>query len=194
MRDLRILFDHLFQRLNYFNTILAIIIIFASVACQPTSPAGEVEITQETLLTVSSPAFSDGQEIPGKYTCDGEDLSVPLAWFGVPEGIQSIVLIVDDPDAPGGVFVHWVLYDLPADISMLEEGAMDIGTQGVNGFRNNGYNGPCPPTGPAHRYYFKVYALDTTLGLQPGASKAQVEDAMQGHILVDGQLMGTYQR
>lgn len=145
-------------------------------------------------LQVTSSAFSEGEEIPGKYTCDGEDLSVPLSWSGVPGGTQSLVLIVDDPDAPGGVFVHWILFDLPADIVTLDENAKDIGTQGENGFRKLGYNGPCPPEGPAHRYYFKIYALDTTLNLQPGASKAEVEEAMHGHILANGQLIGTYHR
>jgi Raf kinase inhibitor-like YbhB/YbcL family protein len=173
---------------------IALIIIFGCAACQ--APSADVESGEEAdmQLKLTSAVFSEGQVIPEKYTCDGEDLSVPLSWFGVPLETKSLVLIADDPDAPGGTFVHWVLYDLPADQVSLKEGMEDIGTQGENGFRKLGYNGPCPPQGPAHRYFFKIYALDTTLNLPQGATKAEVEEAMQGHILADGQLMGTYQR
>jgi Raf kinase inhibitor-like YbhB/YbcL family protein len=173
---------------------IALIIIFGCAACQ--APSVDVESGEEVdmQLKLTSAVFSEGQVIPEKYTCDGEDLSVPLSWSGVPLETKSLVLIADDPDAPGGTFVHWVLYDLPADQVSLKEGMEDIGTQGENGFRKLGYNGPCPPQGPAHRYFFKIYALDTTLNLPQGATKAEVEEAMQGHILADGQLMGTYQR
>jgi Raf kinase inhibitor-like YbhB/YbcL family protein len=188
-------FDYEIRGNKLFTIIFySIIIILTCVACQQSSPSVENKGVEEVLLKVSSSAFSEGEEIPGKYTCDGEDLSVPLSWSGVPGGTQSLVLIVDDPDAPGGEFDHWILYDLPADIVILDEGVKDIGTPGENGFRKLGYNGPCPPGGPAHRYYFKIYALDTTLNLQPGASKDEVEEAMQGHLLADGQLMGTYHR
>lgn len=180
---------------NSFKIIVcSIFLIIIFVACQPTPPVGEIEPTTQAEMIVSSSAFTEGQEIPVKYTCDGENLSVPLAWSGIPQGTQTLALISDDPDAPGRVYVHWVLYDLPADLSGLEEGVADIGTPGENSSGNLSYNGPCPPTGPAHRYFFKLYALDTALNLQAGASKEQVQEAMQGHILAEGQLMGTYQR
>jgi hypothetical protein len=128
-----------------------------------------------------------------KYTCDGQDISPPLEWSGTPEGTQSLVLISDDPDAPVGTWVHWVLFDLPADTNSLPEGAQDLGTDGNNSWRRPGYGGPCPPSG-THRYFFKLYALDTALNLEAGASKEQVEKAMQGHILAQGELMGKYER
>jgi hypothetical protein len=103
-------------------------------------------------------------------------------------------MITDDPDAPVGTFVHWVLYNIPPDTTSLPKGVSGVGTQGVNGFGRSGYGGPCPPKGPAHRYFFKLYALDTSLNLQSSATKAEVEMAMQGHVLAQGQLMGTYKR
>jgi len=145
-------------------------------------------------ITLTSTAFTEGGTIPKKYTCDDANFSPALAWSGVPEGTRSLALIADDPDAPVGTWVHWVLYDLPADLTSLPEGAQGLGTQGTNDFRRAGYGGPCPPKGPAHRYYFKLYALDTQLNLKPGASKADVEKAMKGHILAQGQLMGKYGR
>ena len=145
-------------------------------------------------ITLTSTAFTEGGTIPKKYTCDDANSSPALAWSGVPEGTRSLALIADDPDAPVGTWVHWVLYDLPADLTSLPEGAQGLGTQGTNDFRRAGYGGPCPPKGPAHRYYFKLYALDTQLNLKPGASKADVEKAMKGHILAQGQLMGKYGR
>ena len=145
-------------------------------------------------IHVTSTAFNEGENIPKEYSCDGENLSPPLAWSDVPQGTQSLVLIVDDPDAPSGTFVHWVVYDLPAALASLPEGASGIGREGVNGFRKSGFGGPCPPRGSTHRYFFKLYALDMVLGLKAGASKAEVEKAMQGHILAQGQLVGKYGR
>jgi Raf kinase inhibitor-like YbhB/YbcL family protein len=169
------------------------------VGCQSAStPAAEGETSM--ALQVTSPAFSEGEAIPKKHSCDGEDLSPALAWSGVPEGMKSLALIMDDPDAPAGTFVHWVLYNIPPDLASLPEGVAKtesvpgIGTQGLTGFGRTGYGGPCPPRGPAHRYYFKVYALDTTLSLKARASKADVEKAMSGHVLAQGQLMGKYSR
>jgi len=151
------------------------------------------------LLT--SAAFKDSATIPGKYTCDGVDVSPPLAWSGAPAGTGSLALIADDPDAPGGTWVHWVLYNLPAEVSELPENiakveSLDLGgaRQGRNDFRRPGYGGPCPPPGPAHRYFFKLYALDTRLALKAGAQKKDVEAAMEGHVLGSAQLMGTYAR
>lgn len=151
-------------------------------------------------IQISSSAFSEGGTIPKKYTCDAENVSPPLEWGDVPAGTKSLALISDDPDAPAGTWVHWVIYDIPPTVRGFAEGIAKspslagIGTQGNNDFRKIGYDGPCPPKGKPHRYYFKLYALDTLLNLKPGATKADVEKAMRGHILAMGQLMGTYGR
>ena len=150
-------------------------------------------------IEVKSKAFKEGSMIPKRYTCDGTDVSPPLAWTSVPEGTKSIALICDDPDAPVGTWVHWVLFNLPADAKELPENVPpqkmleNGGIQGTNDFRKIGYGGPCPPGG-THRYYFKVYALDTALNLQAGITKAQLLKAMEGHIMAEGQLMGRYKR
>lgn len=149
---------------------------------------------------LKSSAFENGQWIPRKYTCEGADISVPLRWSDVPAGTKSFALIVDDPDAPAGVWVHWVLYDLPSDIDRLNEGvntkeSLENGAkQGANDFRRVGYGGPCPPPGPEHRYFFKLYALDQATRLPPRATKEQVLNAMQGHILGETRLLGRYKR
>jgi hypothetical protein len=151
-----------------------------------------------SAFEISSPAFQDGERIPDRHTCVGEDLSPPLRWEGAPEGTQSFALIAEDPDAPGGTFVHWVLYNLPAAITELPEGVprgerLESGAlQGVNDFRVVEYSGPCPPPGRTHRYYFILRALDAALDLGPGATKAQLETAMQGRVLAEAKLMGTY--
>ena len=150
-------------------------------------------------VEVTSHAFEDSAEIPARYTCDGLDVSPPLSWGSVPDGIQSLALIADDPDAPRETFVHWMIYDLPPDTRGLPEDVANQRTlpsgaaQGVNGAGSVGYMGPCPPSG-SHRYFFKVYALDTELGLGGGATKEDVLSAMEGHVLDEGQLMGTYRR
>jgi Raf kinase inhibitor-like YbhB/YbcL family protein len=144
-------------------------------------------------LDVSSSAFSEGQSIPEKYTCDGQNVSPPIKWSGAPEKTKSIALICEDPDALSGAFTHWVLYDLPGTTKELAEGSSDGGKEGVNGFGKKGYGGPCPPPGPAHRYFFRIYALDTG-SLSNAGSKEDVTAAMQGHILAQGQLMGRYKR
>ncbi len=145
-------------------------------------------------LQVSSPAFSEGGTIPKKFSCDGENISPQLSWSGAPGGTKSLALILDDPDAPGGTFVHWVLFNLPDNTTELPEGSSGVGTPGTNSFRKEAYGGPCPPKGSTHRYFFKLYALDTSLSLKSGASKADVEKAMSGHILAQGQLMGKFGR
>lgn len=152
------------------------------------------EGSEEMAITMTSSAFTDGGAIPKKHTCDGEDVSPALSWSGIPEGTKSLALIMDDPDAPAGTWVHWVLYDLPPDLSGLPEGTQGLGVEGMTSFREPGYGGPCPPRGKPHRYFFKLYALDKILGLKAGASKGDLEKAMQGHILAQGQLMGTYGR
>jgi hypothetical protein len=152
-------------------------------------------------LTISSTAFTDGGEIPKKYTCEGDDIAPPLQWSGVPEQARSLVLIVDDPDAPDPAaprmtWVHWVLYNLPAADGGLPEGArtsdLPAGTEeGVNDWKRTGYGGPCPPIG-RHRYFHKLYALDTRLEGLRGPTKASGEAAMQGHVLAQSELVGTY--
>src|SRR5271165_7216095 len=149
---------------------------------------------------ISSSAFSPGETIPKKFTCDGPDLSPQLSWREAPEGAQSFALIMDDPDAPVGTWVHWMLYDLPGDMKGLPEGVakveqLDSGArQGRNDFGNIGYGGPCPPGSKVHRYFFKLYALNAKLNLRAGASKKDLEQAMKGHILGQTEVMGKYGR
>jgi Raf kinase inhibitor-like YbhB/YbcL family protein len=151
-------------------------------------------------MQVTSTAFAPGAPIAPKYTADGPDHSPPLAWSDGPAGVQSFALIADDPDAPRGTWVHWVLYNLPADADALPEAVPPTKTlaggasQGTNDFGRLGYGGPAPPRGKPHRYFFKLYALDAPLQLAPGATKAQLEAAMRGHVLAQAELMGTYQR
>ena len=154
-------------------------------------------------LTLTSSAFSDGAAIPAKYTCQGQDLSPPLAWSDVPEAARSLVLIVDDPDAPDPkaptmTWVHWIVYNIPPAITAIAEGASaaDLAPEvrsGLNDWKRTGYGGPCPPIG-RHRYFHKLYALDTMLSGLTAPTKKQVEAAMQGHILACAELVGTYQK
>ncbi len=152
------------------------------------------------LLRVASPAFGDGGLIPREYTADGRNDSPPLEWDDPPEGTRSFVLICDDPDAPRGTFVHWVLWNLPADGRFLQSAVpatpdLENGArQGVNSFGRIGYGGPSPPPGPQHRYQFKLYALDSPLGVPSGATKEQVLEAMRNHQLGEGILTGLYGR
>jgi Raf kinase inhibitor-like YbhB/YbcL family protein len=151
-------------------------------------------------MELTSSAFAEGGPIPAKYTCDDKNVSPPLKWSGVPAGAKTLALIADDPDAPVGTWVHWVLYDLPATTTELAEDIaksqyVSAGAkQGLNDFRQLGYGGPCPPPGKPHRYFFKLYALDTALELKPGVTKKDLERAMQNHVLAETQLMGTYKR
>ena len=151
-------------------------------------------------LAISSPAFSNGGSIPKKFTCDGPDSSPQLSWKDAPAKTQTFALIMDDPDAPVGTWVHWVLYNLPATSNGLPEAVekqeqLSSGAlQGRNDFRKIGYGGPCPPAGNPHRYYFKLYALDSKLDLKAGATKAEVESAMKGHTLGQTELIGRYGR
>ena len=148
---------------------------------------------------ITSNAFRNGSSVPKKFTCDGPDVSPALSWTGAPGKTKSFALIVDDPDAPVGTWVHWVLYNLPSDTRNVAEGtSKDLrlpngALQGRNDFGKVGYNGPCPPRGSAHRYFFKIYALDSPMGLKPGATKADLERAMKGHTLDQAQLIGTFQ-
>ncbi len=158
------------------------------------------ERARKDPMHLTSTAFAEGAAIPAKYTCDAQNVSPPLKWSGAPAGTKSLVLIVDDPDAPSGTWVHWVLYDLGPSVSELPEDLAKSqfvaggAKQGLNDFKQLGYGGPCPPHGKPHRYFFKLYALDAALELKPGLTKKDVEGAMNKHILAQGQLMGTYQR
>jgi Raf kinase inhibitor-like YbhB/YbcL family protein len=153
-------------------------------------------------MTLTSPAFEQGGQIPSRYTCEGDDVSPPLAWDGVPKGTKSLVLIIDDPDAPDPkapqlVWVHWVVYNIPPDTKGLPENAGKVGLPqgtalGLNDFKRTGYGGPCPPIG-RHRYFHKLYAVDIALDLRR-ASKPEIELAMKGHVLADAELIATYQR
>jgi len=153
-------------------------------------------------FTLRSAAFADGASIPSQYTCDGPDRSPPLAWSGAPPATKAFALICDDPDAPAGTWVHWVLFHLPAALTGLPDNVAKTGTlkelggaaQGNNTGQKIGYSGPCPPPGKPHRYFFKLYALDAGLALRAGATKAQLEQAMQGHVLAQAQVVGTYGR
>lgn len=148
-------------------------------------------------IQVTSAAFKEGESIPSKYTCKGSNISPPLVWTNIPSAAKTIALIADDPDAPMGTWVHWVLYNLPGNINELPEAVpneqhlQNGASQGVNSSGKVGYQGPCPPSG-THRYYFKVYALDTQLKLSDGTTKSQLLEAMKGHILAEGRLMGRF--
>lgn len=151
-------------------------------------------------FTLTSSAFQEGAIIPTMHTCSGQDVSPPLQWSAPPKGTQSFALIMDDPDAPIGTWVHWVIFNIPGHTSQLPKGvppkkSLPTGEQqGVNDFKRIGYGGPCPPPGKPHRYYFKVYALDASLKLQPGGTKAEVLAACQNHILGETHLMGRFGR
>jgi Raf kinase inhibitor-like YbhB/YbcL family protein len=145
-------------------------------------------------LELTSTAFDDGGGIPEKYSCDGESVSPPLAWSTPPEGTRSLALIVHDPDAPSGDFTHWLAWNIDPQPGGLDEGAA-APAEGANGRGQSGYMGPCPPPGHGiHRYFHELYALDSDLDLEPGASREQLEDELEGHVLAEARLMGTYGR
>jgi Raf kinase inhibitor-like YbhB/YbcL family protein len=162
--------------------------------------SGAAQGGRTMALAISTTSFQNGGDIPRKFTCDGADVSPELSWTGAPTSTQSFALVADDPDAPVGTWTHWVLFDLPATTKDLPEGVSKIdelptgGRQGRNDFRKIGYGGPCPPPGKPHRYFFKLYALDGKLNLKPGASKQEVEQAMQGHVVAQAEWMGKYRR
>jgi Raf kinase inhibitor-like YbhB/YbcL family protein len=173
-----------------------------AIATSPASAPSETPLTEATMsLELTSDAFMSGQSIPAKYACTGRNISPALAWNEPPSGTQSFALIVDDPDAPMGTWVHWVLFNISADSRSLQEDLPITGKNvdpnaifvGKNSSGNIGYDGPCPPSG-THRYFFKLYALDTVISLLPGATKEQVLKEMEGHILAQGELMGTFSK
>jgi Raf kinase inhibitor-like YbhB/YbcL family protein len=142
-------------------------------------------------MKITSSAFHEGTNISSKFTCDGSDTSPPLQIAGVPPGAKSLVLIVDDPDAPGGLFTHWLVWNIPPHTSSIAEGSAPKGVQGANDFGKSGYRGPCPPLG-THRYSFKIFALDRELDLRSGAKRREVDAAMKGHVIAQGELVGRY--
>lgn len=169
-------------------------------AQEPQTPVQEEATDVDWKLTSS--AFEDGESIPARYTCSGQDLSPTLEWTDPPEGTQELAMVVDDPDAPRGTFVHWVIYGLDPDISALPEG-MPAGEeldspvvcrQGRNDFDAMGYRGPCPPGGEEHRYFFKLYALEETINLRPGVTKAELMDEIEGKTIAKAELVGRYSR
>ena len=161
-----------------------IILIALSLICATSARASAFQLT--------SPAFKHNAMIPQKFTCQGSDINPELKIADIPQGTKSLALIVDDPDAPMGTWVHWVVYDIMPTTTQIAENYIP-GTQGYNDFKKINYGGPCPPSG-THRYFFKLYALDTILKLSEGATKAQVEEAMKGHILAQTELMGLYKK
>jgi len=185
---------------NAFCTLSGVIILMLGGLLLPVEVPTVSGGVMMNTIPLSIPAFTQGRPIPVKFTCDGENLSPELQWGNLPVGTKSLALIMDDPDAPMGTFVHWVIYNMPATLTGLPEGVKTeeqvsgIGTQGNNGAGRSGYTGPCPPPGKPHRYFFSLYALDMWAVFEPGFSKEQLLQQIEGHVLATGQVMGTFQR
>lgn len=199
--------EHPRRSLILTSAVLLILLVCASDSSSQLSipiPAQTAHTTFQGGRTMSfaltAAAFANGGEIPKKHTCDGADVSPALSWNDAPAGTQSFALIADDPDAPVGTWTHWIIWNIPANTKALPESLPKAGEsgdgarQGRNDFKRIGYGGPCPPPGKPHRYFFKLYALDAKLGVKPGASRSELERAMQGHVLSQTELMGTYGR
>ena len=205
------------MRVHLFLAAASLVTLVFSAGCTKKEPAAQqahtsavtqedrgestsAPITNMMAIQLQSSAFMQGAAIPEMYTCDGKDVSPPLTWGSGPEGTEAWALIVDDPDAPSKTWVHWVLFNLPHSPQVLSAGVPTSGDlpggghQGKNDFGKLGYGGPCPPVGKPHRYFFRLYALDAPLDLSSGATRAQVDKAMEGHVLGRGELMGTYAR
>ena len=189
------------ERFLYVAFCASAIVALSVAACSRAADSGNASGSKGEAMAIklTSPAFEEGNPIPVKHTGQGDDVSPALQWTGVPDGTKSLALICDDPDAPAGTWVHWVIWSIQPEATGLPEAVpqkaelKDGSKQGMNDFRQTGYGGPMPPAGKAHRYFFKLYALDAQPDLKPGATKAKLLDAMKGHILAEGQLMGTYQ-
>jgi Raf kinase inhibitor-like YbhB/YbcL family protein len=152
-----------------------------------------IPVAEAGQIRISSSAFSEGGNIPSKFTCDGADTSPPLKIDGISATAKSLVVIVDDPDAPTGLFTHWLVWNIDPKTNLIAEGSAAGGTEGKNDFGKSGYGGPCPPSG-SHRYYLKVFALDRQLALRGGAKRKEVDSAIKGHVIGQGELMGRYAR
>lgn len=180
--------------MKYFLFSIIITLLVTGIEFSQTKAKGK-----KMEIKLESPAFRNGDFIPSKYTCDGENISPALSWNKPSDKVKHYCLIVEDPDAPSGNFVHWIVFDIPANITTLNEDITnqknlpDSAEMGTNDARRIGYFGPCPPSG-THRYFFRIYAIDTVLKMDAGATKAEVMKAMQGHIVAQGELMGKYQR
>ena len=171
--------------------IIPVIILSLLLGCQKIE---EPFIIPEGVISLKvSSVFEDGSPIPAKYTCQGEDMNPPLEIQDVPENVESLVLVIDDPDAPMGIWDHWIVWNIDPSTKRIEEDSVP-GVEGMNSFRKTSYGGPCPPPGASHRYRFKLYALDTKLDLDSSANKRDVEEAMEGHIVGQAILIGTCQR
>jgi len=172
--------------------ILLPVILF--LCCSVCFSADNTKTKKGGAMKITSPAFQHNTMIPAKYTCEGMDINPPLVVEDIPEKTKSLVLIMDDPDAPVGTWIHWIVFNIPCTGKKLEIKENSIpGVQGWNDFRRVNYGGPCPPSG-THRYFFRIYALDTTLNLKEGAKRQEVEDAMKGHILASAELIGLYKK
>ncbi|MGC9516416.1 MAG: YbhB/YbcL family Raf kinase inhibitor-like protein [Methanomicrobiales archaeon] len=177
-------------------TILTLVILASGCTSTDVNQTGN----ETGGFKLTSSAFTQGKAIPQKYTADGEDISPPLSWTSAPDDTKSFTIICEDPDAPGGTFIHWIVFNIPGNATELPEGitnqeTLDNGAiQGINDFNSIGYGGPAPPTGETHRYAFKIYALDIELNLESGSTIQQVNTAMEGHILAQAQLTGRYGR
>jgi Raf kinase inhibitor-like YbhB/YbcL family protein len=174
------------NRIVYFSlTIFLILLVSAAMSKDVTNMKG---------LKISSPAFENNGDIPAKYSCDGMNVNPSLLIEDVPTNVKSLALVVDDPDAPAGTWVHWVVWNIHPDTKEIKENSVPKGAgQGLNDFRQHNYKGPCPPPG-THRYFFKLYALDTILNLSPNSTKADLEGAMKGHVIEQAQIIGLYKR
>jgi Raf kinase inhibitor-like YbhB/YbcL family protein len=181
--------------------LLSPVLLMPVLSCgKPASASGQRNEPARSSFRIESSAFKQGATIPTRYSCQGENISPPLAWANPPSGARSFALIVEDPDAPAGTWTHWVVYNLPAQARAMPENTPkqgelpNGGLQGTSSFGSVGYGGPCPPPGRAHRYFFRLYALDTVLALKAGAAKADVLAALKGHVLGEAQLMGRFKR
>lgn len=185
------------KHIQFLKFLILILVVASLAACSGSESNEDSPTPSDTALEIqfSSAAFIEGTSIPEEHTCDGANDSPPLSWINLPSGVQSLALIVDDPDAPGGTWVHWVLYGISPDrTNLLQDDSGINSIDGTNDFGDTNYGGPCPPPGSAHQYFFKLYALDTALDLNAGATKSELLDAMTNHIIAQGTLMGTYQR
>ena len=180
-------------------TGITVVLVFFIAGCEFNNPAAGGKETAMPIQ-VTSGSFQTNQVIPKKFTCDGENLSPSLAWSNLPVGSKSLAIVCEDPDAPAGNFLHWLIFNIDPVIGGLPEGVSEkssvigLALQGKNGFGKVGYGGPCPPRGATHRYFFRIYALDKTLELNSGAARPDLAKAMQGHVLGEGELMGLYSR